>query len=127
MNLTELIGIPFLNGGRDRNGADCWGVTRIVWNDFYHKKLPDYKISCENAIAIENNINTQKPNWIRVEIPVEPCLVVMHFNSRFCNHTGTYIGDGQFIHTAEKMGVKIDELSHPYWKRHIEGFYVPNF
>lgn len=27
----EYVGLPFLAGGRDRAGLDCWGLLRLVW------------------------------------------------------------------------------------------------
>lgn len=125
IRLDDLIGVPFIDGGRDAAvGFDCWGLSIEVFRR-YGIALPDYKISCEDASCINSQINTQKPYWQRCEgeLPV-PALVVIRFAS-YCDHTGVYIGQGRFIHTRQEVGVNIDRIAHPAWSRRIEGFYIP--
>ena len=125
----ELIGVPFVNGGRTpQEGFDCWGLTRYIFEHYHGIVLPDYRIDCYNASAINSNIlGETKKKWTKIEEPTSPCVIVMRFNSPIANHVGVYLGKGDFIHTAEKMGVNINSIFLPYWKRHIDGFYVPNY
>jgi len=123
--IEDLIGLPFIDGGRDPNiGLDCWGLSTEIFRR-YGQQLPDYKISCENASLINCEVNKQKPFWRRCEgeIPV-PALVVIRFTV-FCDHTGVYIGQGRFIHTRKEVGVNIDRIDSVAWSKRIEGFYVP--
>lgn len=126
--IDKLIGKPFVSGGRGPDNYDCWGLVCEVFQ-VYGIELPDYKINCEAVSQIDSEINIQREKWCRCEgdLPI-PALVVMRFNQAvFCNHTGVYIGNGKFVHTAEKMGVHIDRIDSPAWKRKIEGFYVPGW
>ena len=121
---TDLIGVPFVDGGRDPAvGLDCWGLSREIFRRC-GIELPDYKISCEDASRIDKEFKEQK-SWRRCEgeIPV-PALVVIRF-AVYCDHTGVYIGQGRFIHTRKEIGVNIDRVDSPVWKKCIEGFYVP--
>lgn len=126
-SITELLGKPFSNGGRGPDSYDCWGLVCEIFR-MYRAELPDYKISCKDASRIHHEIDIQRKYWSRCEtdkIPT-PALVVIRFNQTvFCNHTGVYIGEGKFIHTAEKLGVHIDRIDSPAWRRKIEGFYIP--
>jgi cell wall-associated NlpC family hydrolase len=124
----DLIGIPFKDGGRNKAGYDCWGLVCEVFRRI-GIELPDYKISCEDASRINQEISIQRKEWRRCEGPIPvPALVVIRFNEvEFCNHTGVYIGNGRFIHTREKIGVNIDRIDSPAWKRKIEGYYVPGW
>lgn len=129
INAEELIGAPFVDGGRNHKvGLDCYGLVMEVFRRC-GIELEDYTISCSDASAINANIEKQKSKWRKVDFPPPvPSLIVMRFNQVvFCNHTGVYIGNDRFIHTAEKMGVHIDSIQQSYWKRKIEGFYVPNW
>lgn len=127
-NTDDLLGIPFLDGGRDpRIGLDCWGLVLEIFRR-YGIDLPDYRIACEDASRIDQEIDANRWAWIRVtsSAPPVPSLVVMRFNHPvLCNHTGVYIGDGLFIHTRQPIGVNIDRINSPAWARKIEGFYVP--
>lgn len=127
-NIAELIGVPFQDGGRDQNiGFDCYGLAMEVFRR-YGTELPDFRIGCEEASRIDGAIDANRRLWIRCDPsdPPVPSLVVIRFNSpQFCNHTGVYIGAGKFIHTRERIGVNIDRIDSPAWRRLIEGFYVP--
>lgn len=123
-NFTDLIGIPFKDRGRDLNGLDCWGLAKIVFKR-YGQDIPDYNICCEDITNIDKTIDKQRSYWKKIEKPVAPCLVVMHLGTKFCNHTGVYIGNGRFIHTRDKVGVNIDRIDSINWKNRIEGFYLP--
>lgn len=122
---TDLIGLPFVDGGRNPNiGLDCWGLSTEVFRR-YGMELPDYKISCEDASSISHEVNEQKQFWRRCEGEISvPALVVIRF-SVYCDHTGVYIGNGRFIHTRKEVGVNIDRVDSPAWAKRIEGFYVP--
>ncbi|HWR06300.1 C40 family peptidase [Sporomusa sp.] len=123
--LNDLIGLPFIDGGRDPAvGLDCWGLSTEVFRR-YGIELPDYKISCEDASRIHSEVEEQRAGWRRCEqeIPV-PALVVIRFTV-YCDHTGVYIGQGRFIHTRKGLGVNIDRVDSPAWANRIEGFYVP--
>lgn len=125
IKIDDLIGLPFIDGGRDpAAGLDCWGLSTEVFRR-YGIELPDYKISCEDTSRIHSEINEQRPFWRRCEgeIPV-PALVVIRF-AIYCDHTGVYIGQGRFIHTYKEIGVSIDRIDNPAWAKRIEGFYVP--
>ena len=122
----DLIGVPFVDGGRSLAGMDCWGLVMEIYKR-YGVKLPDYKIACEDASSINNAIDSSRFAWERIEgSPPSPSLVVIRFNTiKLCNHTGVYIGDQRFIHTRKKIGVNVDSIDSPAWKLRIEGFYTP--
>ena len=128
--ITELIGVPFKDGGRDyKDGLDCYGLAKEVFKR-YGITLPEFTVCCEDSDRIDGTIAEQRPLWVRCgedkNLPV-PSLVVIRFNQAvFCNHTGVYIGNGMFIHTRQKIGVNIEPIDSLVWKRRIEGFYVPS-
>lgn len=123
--LTDLIGAPFQDGGRDKNGYDCWGLASEVFRR-YGISLPDYRISAFNREAIFGQYEAVKNNYIEVsgELPV-PCLVFLRFNSTVGNHVGVFVGNGKFIHARQKTGVCIERLDHPAYRHCIIGYYVP--
>jgi len=123
----DLIGIPFINNGRDINkGFDCYGLVMEVYRR-NGIELPEFYADCTDITSIHDIYVKEKqtPKWImlnRKDITA-PCLVAIRFNSTVVNHTGVYIGNGKFIHTRLKVGVNIDRIDSPAWRNLIEGFY----
>jgi len=127
-NLSDLIGIPFVDGGRDpRTGLDCWGLALEVYRR-HGITLPDYKAGCLDEVRIDGIVESSRPNWDRVErsaAPVPSLLAIRVNNSHLVNHTGVYIGAGRFIHTLIRVGVTISRVDDLAWRHVIEGFYTP--
>lgn len=122
-NYEDLIGIPFIDGGRNKEGFDCWGLVKEIYKR-NNIDLPDYAISATDAVAIANQMEDQKFNWIEIEIPTSNCLVVIKLASDgWANHVGVYIGNGYFIHAYSKKGVCVDRVRN--WRSNIIGYYVP--
>jgi cell wall-associated NlpC family hydrolase len=128
-DIYELIGTPFVNGGRSvKKGFDCWGLVLEIYRRA-GIKLQDYKISSDECelISKEIELETASGKWQRHNHEDAPPLsiVVMRFNRPDCwNHTGVYLGGGKFIHTREKIGVTVERIDSPMWKNRIEGFYT---
>ncbi len=128
-DLKDLIGVPFKNRGRSREeGFDCYGLVKEVFRR-YGNIIPEYDMQynyddmCRVNELIEGNIHDYP--WKEIKEPKAPCLIAMRFGSPegVVNHTAVYIGGGRFIHARERIGVCIDRLSSPAWRRVIVGFY----
>jgi cell wall-associated NlpC family hydrolase len=124
MNFDNLIGLPFVDGGRGQNEYDCWGLVREVYCR-YGVNLSDYPISAMDAVNIGKQMMHDAPAWIEIKQPLPvPCLVVIRLSCEsWANHVGVYIGNGQFIHAYKTTGVVIDRIKR--WQSSIVGFYVP--
>ena len=123
MKLDDLIGLPFIDGGRGPKAFDCWGLALEVYRR-YGRELPDYRISAMDAAEIGNQMAIEAPAWVEVKQPLPvPCLVVIQLScGSWANHVGVYIGDGKFIHAYSKTGVIIDRVKR--WQSNIIGFYM---
>jgi cell wall-associated NlpC family hydrolase len=131
-DLSDLIGVPFVYGGRGKEGFDCWGLTIEVFRRF-GIEIPDYQPACaalsESGFSTGNisAVITEKVvRWQRIDEPEAPCLVIFHIDGNapgMCNHLGVHIGDGKFVHTLFKRNACIERLSHPWFSRRREGFY----
>ena len=126
IDYADLIGIPFKNRGRDLSGLDCYGLVMEV----YKKcgiSIPEYYADFDAAPEIDTLIrnNTQGYPWRPISEPVAPCLIAIRFGCApgIVNHTAVYIGAGKFIHTRSKVGVCVDRISNPAWRKVIVGFY----
>lgn len=126
-NLADLIGAPFTDRGTGP-GYDCWHLAMEVWQRLTGQELPDYHAGCHDSQLINATYKKEVIKYQKVSNPPTPALVVFKFNEPvFINHIGVYIGSCQFIHAREKTGVTIERLDHPYWRRAVQGFYIPRW
>lgn len=126
MNFVKYIGIPFVDGGRDLNGLDCWGLVKLIYKEQYNIDLPEYYISAMATVSITAEMRAEEHKWIKLEQPEAPCLVVINLTcGPWADHVGVYLGVGKFIHCYKRSGVVIDRLSH--WQSRIIGYYKPGW
>lgn len=124
---ADLIGVPFVDGGRDAKiGLDCYGLVMEI----YRRNgiiLPEYYAPALDSEAVSRQIEAAKASsnvWRLSDDKPFLSVMAIKFNCSLCNHTGVYLGGGRFIHTRERIGVNIDSVDSPAWKRRIAGFYV---
>lgn len=106
VTLSDLIGVPYKEHGRDLNGLDCYGLAIIAVDILTGKKLNDvwYDESHDPALAalLSPTLNVKKTSEIKAGN-----LLEMTFNDRL--HIGVILNKNEFIH-ATKNGVKISHL-----------------
>ena len=122
----KYVGIPFEDKGRDHNGADCWGLLRLVYMDQLNICLDDFSADYVCARDVENiraiiRVQTWL-NWMRVKLPREFDAVLIQINGDPW-HCGVYIGDYNFLHTDRKTDAIIERTDAPRWQPRIQGFY----
>ena len=125
--MRDLIGIPFADRGRDRNGADCWGLARMAMQRFGHD-VPDFNVSCFDTPSIHAIYDGQKATWAwqRVETPEPGDLAAMNLDAlapEMIQHVGVCIGNGRVLHTMKKRESHLVRIDDPYWSRKIQHWY----
>jgi cell wall-associated NlpC family hydrolase len=125
--VSDLIGVPFVDDGRDVTGLDCWGLAMLVLARL-GKQIPDYRVRCDATDEISTLVETAKTDsrWKQVETPIPGDLVAIRADSRIpdaVQHFGVYIGEGRFIHILVNHGVAIARISDRFWIRKIAGYY----
>ena len=106
----ELLGRPYLWGGADpASGFDCSG---FVYHVYGHFGISLYRVAEDQA----KNGRSVSPSELQ---PGD--VLCFYSGNRSIGHTGIYIGDGKFIHSANSnTGVIITELSGYYTDRGYE-------
>lgn len=121
-DLGKYIGLPFLEGGRNANGLDCWGLVCL-----FYKNERGIDLNEETSYQIKNKkscqvfANETKENFQRVKKPRFGDLVSLTI-SGFEAHVAIYIGNGMILHSWNKTN-SIYENIKPVWDKRIAGYY----
>lgn len=79
--IEKYVGIPFVNGGRDWQGVDCWGLVRLIYETECRILLPSYgEISAEELTRVAHEVanESSKEPWHPVSDPWLFDVAVMH-------------------------------------------------
>lgn len=125
--VKKYVGIPFVSGGRDMTGCDCYGLVRLVLNTEYGCNLPILNGDYTNAL------NSQETKLLFAEyVPVlcaeknmspdEMSVCLMRMNG-MTTHIGIYAGSGFILHARNKTGAVCERISSPFLTGRIEGWY----
>lgn len=111
--VADYIGIPFLDYGRTRIGADCWGLARMIWLDQIGLQLPELNVNpnrgdeCQKVIA--ENIHEWTPIEPGTETQYDGVIMTGCYGEgrgmkRAAMHVGVVVAPGILIHTTEEVG-----------------------
>lgn len=114
VDLSDLIGIPYLDHGRSKLGYDCYGLVIEVLGrmgieipDFDYIVPSDQIFSCDAGIVIDSG------RVKKIQGYTEGAIILFKNSRGMRNHIGVYVGDGRFIH-CNRNGVRIDPVdSYP--------------
>lgn len=126
MNWSEYVGIPFVDGGRDASGLDCWGLVRLIYAQEVGAILPSYgEISAANLTAVARQITggADTDEWFEPDVPEPLDVAVMRLNgSRWAGHVGIVTAPGRIIHIERATHSVIVPTSHWTVRERIVGY-----
>lgn len=128
MNWTaKYINVPYLDGGRNRNGVDCWGLVRLVYASELNIDLPSYgEISAEDLIKVARNIDAGKDGETWVDVAAEETrefdVCVMRFaGTKRVGHVGIVTPHG-ILHVEKGVDAAIVSQKHHTIRERIACF-----
>lgn len=124
--------VPFVEKGRVMDGADCWGLVRIILKEERGIDLPDYlgvynedfkKWSQDERTALEEIMKAEADQkWQEVTRP-QPFDVILMKMKGFATHVGIVIDRQRMIHCQEGIGTSIEKFNSIRWSDNVVGFY----
>jgi len=119
-NLGAFVGIPYLAGGRDREGLDCYGLVRLALLELFYVELPAMITGPVSprclwrALTTGTNELTSQGQLVPVSaerLPRGP-LIAVSWHNGIAVHCGLRLGMN-LLHTHEQAGASvIERVSH---------------
>ena len=126
----KYIGIPFVDGGRDFSGVDCYGVIVLVYREEGIKlwDTADYNLK-EQTHSKENlMLSNYHKDWVKVDDNDLKELDILLFNMDedfpdIPTHVALYIGEGKLLHCMRGHPIHIVKLKNSPMMRYFQGAY----
>lgn len=122
-----LVGIPFLAGGRTREGCDCWGLHRLALAEVWGIQLPAYSdlyADCAELAESERLIRERLDSWAEVPPGEEgPSCAILLRVGRHASHIGTVVSRGKMLHTYSGSRSRVDCYRDRPFKERVVGFF----
>lgn len=109
--INDWMGSRYRVGGMTKNGVDCSGFTKVLYENLYRIHIPrvardQYKFTTR---IIKDSLKMGD-------------LVFFRTNTRTTWHVGVYLMNGFFIHSENRRtGVKLNNLSDTYYHKTYYG------
>ncbi len=110
IDITDLIGVPFVEFGRDtKKGLDCYGLAIEVERRL-GKKLKDVVLDKFNRERVEKIAPTLNVKKIQMNEIREGVLLEFYGVRDNRLHVAVALDKNTFIHATENQGVRISSL-----------------
>jgi cell wall-associated NlpC family hydrolase len=103
------LGVPYRFGGQGRSGIDCSGFVRRIFAEVYGMELPH-----NSSAMYKLGTPVSRPD-------LKPGDLVFFKRLGYIDHSGIYMGNNWFIHSASSVGVAYSALNAPYFGDHYAG------
>jgi cell wall-associated NlpC family hydrolase len=118
------VGIPWRDGGRTRDGIDCWGLFRLVYREVLGIELPsfgEYYTTALDRIVIRKLVDGGMDNWQEVLMPDPGDGALLTIAGRV--HIGVVVGNDYMLHIEKGAGSVIENYYSMRIQNMLEGFY----
>jgi sulfur carrier protein ThiS len=121
---NKYVGIPFVSGGRDYTGIDCWGLVRLVYKEQFNIELPSFtdEYFDNDTQRMQELISQYKEGWEQVDAPSEGTVVLFRVLGAE-THLGVAISSTHFLHAMEDQSSAVEAFSGTNWKNRIVGYF----
>jgi len=97
-------GVPYRDGGLNRNGIDCSGFVYLTYRSQFGLQLPRTTSSLAKSGRSIHHTDLKAGD------------LVLFKTGWFDRHIGIYLDDMRFIHVSSRYGVTLSRIDGYYWK-----------
>ncbi len=118
-NRIKYLSIPYVEGGRDFYGADCYGLVLLFIKNELNIKIKDniFYDSVSDYVKIHEQTDSLDFKHKKIHNLKDlqfGDVIVFLVHGKFNSHVGICLGD-KFFHTQKKTGPIIDNLYSHFW------------
>ena len=106
---AQWIGTPYRSGGNTRQGVDCSGLTRALYQTVYRQTLPRTTAAQQATSRRVPRHKLREGDLVFFSSTRSPKKVA---------HVGIYLKDGKFVHASTSRGVIVSSLDEAYYRQH---------
>ena len=118
---ADLIGKPFVEGGRGPNAYDCVGLA-MVFQERLGAELPAY-VSDHTELHRQLAVGGVFEECRRIDRPEPGCIVLLRSFDDGSRHIGVMVDAFRMLHTRRTAGAVIEVLHRSVWEKRVIGFY----
>jgi len=124
--VDRYIEVPFLEGGRDLDGWDCYGLCWYVAAEAFGRALPTYSGRYTTPLdyrELRRLVDSERTtSWRDIPLGSEQPGDVMVLRTRGLPiHVGLVIGEGRILHCERSVGTVVERYTGLMWARRILG------
>lgn len=124
---NQYVGLQFKNRGRTKEGVDCWGLVRLVYDEQFSIQLPSYEDEYESSYNVKETgdaITEHSKEWSPIEKGTERegDVIVIRL-AGFPTHVGIIVEKGKMLHIIEGTDATIESYERRLWQKRIVGFF----
>jgi len=122
----SFVGLPWLPGGRGRDGCDCWGLVCLVYREALQIELPSFDGAYVTArerrdIAAIVSSERDKMDWREVATPADFDVLLFRVG-RYESHVGIACGRGMMLHASSGNLSAVERIG-PMWASRLAAIY----
>lgn len=126
---ADYLPVAFQEHGRSRAGADCWGLTRLVYAERRAIDLPSFEdgyASTDASGEIDSLVAGElwRGRWAPAEIPDARLYDVALYRIKGERaHVGVVVSRDHILHTRREVGPSVERMSSIPWSTRLAGLY----
>lgn len=119
-DFSDLLGLPFLRGGRGPDAYDCYGLVI----ELYRRNgitIRDFKTPGTLEQIADVMVSELQMGWKKCAIGTVGALLTFRIDGSDA-HVGFHIGNDRFIHALDGEGVTTERLSNNHRLRVLASY-----
>lgn len=122
--------MPYREGGRGRDGCDCWGLVRLVLRERFDVELPEYadrRWSEFDPASLADFMTRERASmsaWgeVATDTAREGDAVLLRILGRPI-HVGVVVAPNIFLHIEQGIDACVERLDDLKWQRRVLAIY----